>query len=232
MYNKYSAIKQLVDLWETFEEESGSQDFSAFADWLLNRREKYTDVVLKPEKREPGNDKKNTLLYIRDLEESFRFMEYVSRISRLHEFYVRKFFSDLPVNSRLEYLFLYTVSEKERAKKTELINIHFVDYTTGMDTIKRMIRNGLLEEAADETDKRAKLLKVTEEGRAVLLKAGKKLADEINMFLSCISMNKWKKTLPVFEEINEFHTGVYLSYNDKNAAELMNLIDSLKHLYK
>ena len=52
------------------------------------------------------------------------------------------------------------------------------------------------------------------------------------MFLACISMNKWKKTLSVFEEINEFHTGIYQTHNDKTPAELMNLMDSLKHLYR
>ena len=107
-----------------------------------------------------------------------------------------------------------------------------VDYTTGMDTIKRLVNNGLLEEMPDETDKRAKLLVITNKGKQILELSGRKVSDEIHMFLACISMNKWKKTLSVFEEINEFHTGIYQTHNDKTPAELMNLMDSLKHLYR
>jgi len=84
----------------------------------------------------------------------------------------------------------------------------------------------------DENDKRAKILTLTKKGKKTLEQSNIKITDERNMFLACISSNKWKKTLPVLEEINEFHNEIYINHYDKPSAELSNLMDSLKHLYK
>jgi len=232
MEKKYSSIKRLIELWEAYEEESDQQELLEFAEWLTIKLTEKPDLNLKLSKKRVKNEAPENIALFKSLDEPIRFLEYTSRISRLHDFYIKKFFIDLPINNRLEYLFLYTVNEKKEAKKTELINTHMVDYTTGMDTIKRLVNNGLLEEMPDETDKRAKLLVITNKGKQILELSGRKVSDEIHMFLACISMNKWKKTLSVFEEINEFHTGIYQTHNDKTPAELMNLMDSLKHLYR
>lgn len=232
MGNRYDSIKRLIDLWAAYEEETDHAEFVEFAEWLANQLKHKPELNLVASKKRVKTEDSENLQLFKNLEEPLRFLEYTSRISRFHEFYVKKFFNDITINNRLEFLFLYTVSKKRSAKKTELINTHLVDYTTGMDIIKRLVNNGLLEEMSDGADKRAKLLVITNEGQTVLESAVKKMTDEIQMFLACISMNKWKKTLAVFEEINDFHTNIYQSHNDKNPAELLNLMDSLKHLYK
>lgn len=232
MGNKYGSIKKLIDLWGSYEEETDQPDFSEFAEWMTVRLKEQPDLNHAAPKKRTKVESPEGLLLFKEMDEPLRFLEYAARMSRLHEFYVKKFFGDAKVNNRLEFLFLYTVEKRRGAKKTELIHAHMVDYTTGMDTIKRLVNGGLLEEMPDETDKRAKLLVLTDTGRYVLEHAGRRLAEEIQMFLACISMNKWKKTLAVLEEINDFHSGIYQAHNDKNPAELSNLMDSLKHLYK
>ncbi|MBN2699404.1 MAG: MarR family transcriptional regulator [Bacteroidales bacterium] len=233
MKNSYHIIKQIIGLLESYEETGSRQkDLFSFLEWAISR------IREEPELNKPLFGKRRAaeyteqFSYIRSLEEKSRFMECVSRIARFHEFYIRKFLENLPLNSRLEYLFLYTVHHMDRARKTDLINIHIVEYTTGMDTIKRLINYGVLQETPDEHDKRAKLLTLTEKGRRVMDQSKSKMSDEINMFLACISSNKWRKVLPVLEELNEFHNMVYINHNDKSPAELSNLMDSLKHLYQ
>jgi DNA-binding MarR family transcriptional regulator len=170
--------------------------------------------------------------YLKKLDNKTKFLEYISRLSRFQEFYTRKFFVDLPISNRLEYLFLHTVDLKDKVRKTDIINIHLVEYTTGMDTISRLKNNGLLEEMPDDNDKRVKLLILTNKGKKVLGQATVKINEERNMFLACTSDNKWKKALMVLEEISVFHNNIYLKHNDKPYAELLNLMDSLKHLHK
>jgi DNA-binding MarR family transcriptional regulator len=217
MSDKYNSIKKLIELWESYEDETDSQELLEFSEWLTTRLKEKPDLNLKQTKRVKNEEPVNTLLF-KKLEEPIRFLEYISRISRLHDFYIKKFFVDLPINNRLEYLFLYTANERNGAKKTELINTHLVDYTTGMDTIKRLVNNGLIEELPDESDKRAKFLTITSKGKEILELSGRKIADEIHMFLAFISTNKWKKTLSVFEEINEFHSGIFQAHSDKTPA--------------
>ena len=232
MSGKYNSIKRLIEFWDAYEEETNQQELLEFAEWLISKLKEKPELNVKFNRKMNKNDESHNSLLFKNMDEPSRFLEYTSRISRLHDFYIKKFFTDLPINNRLEYLFLYSVNAKKEAKKTELINMHLVDYTTGMDTIKRMVNNNLLAETPDESDKRAKLLIITDDGKRLLEHAGKKITDEIQMFLSCISSNKWKKTISVFEEINEFHSEIYRNHNDKTPAALLNLMDSLKHLHR
>ncbi len=233
MEGKYKIIKQLIELWETYEDEvKEEQNLLNFSQWMVEQiKEKSIDNT-KLSSRHELSKLSQSVAYFNKLDPKSRFQEYILRIARLEEFYIRKYLLDLPLNSRFEYLFLYTVDNLERAKKTDLINIHLVEYTTGMDTIRRLIKNNLLYEVSDEQDRRAKLLVLTKDGDEILKKANKRIEEARNAFLACISPNKWKKTLPVLNEIDEFHSNIYVNHYDKPFAEISNLMDSLKYLYK
>ncbi|MCU4174038.1 MarR family winged helix-turn-helix transcriptional regulator [Carboxylicivirga sp. N1Y90] len=233
MENSYGVIKQLIDLWGAFESEAHEQhDLLNFSEWLVDQIKEENIANTKFENNQKLHYHPETVEYLSKLQPNSRFQEYILRIARFEEFYIRKYLVDLPLNSRLEYLFLFTIENLERARKTDLINIHLVEYTTGMDTIRRLIKNKLLSELPDKQDKRAKVLCLTSEGEDVLYRANRRMDEARNMFLACISPNKWKKTLSVLSEINEFHSNIYLNHYDKPFAEMSNLMDSLKHLHK
>lgn len=233
MESHYTKIKQLIDLWESYEDEAIEEhNLLNFAEWMLDQLKERPVVNAKKRSKHEFLPQSETKTFLNKLELNSRFQEYILRIARFEEFYIRKYLVNLPLNSRLEYLFLYTVDNLERARKTELINIHLVEYTTGMDTIRRLIKNNLLCELPDEQDKRAKLLKLTKEGAEILQIANKRIAEAHKMFLACISPNKWKKVLSVLDEIHQIHSYVYLNHYDKPYAEVSNLMDSLKHISK
>jgi len=233
MGNKYAVLKQLIDLYESFELENNQLDVLNFAEWIVSKsheepelQEKMVDKKISA--RNPGA----SVPFKNHFDDKIRFLEAAAGIARYHESYIRKALKDMVINSRLEFLFLQAVDMLERAKKTDLINIYHLEYTTGMDTIRRLINNGLLFEIQDETDKRIKLLIMSDQGRVVYEQAQKRISDESTMFFTAISDNKWKKVLPVLEEIDDFHNEVFQKHNAKPFAELSNLMDSLKHLYK
>lgn len=233
MEGKYKIVKQLIDLWESFENESLEEhNLLNFSEWMVEQIKEKSIANTKLETKNDHNLKSETEQYLSKLDPKTKFQEYILRIARLEEFYIRKYLIDLPLNSRLEYLFLYTIDNLEKAKKTDLINIHLVEYTTGMDTIRRLVKNQFINELPDTEDRRAKNLVLTKSGSDLLKKANKRMEEARNAFLACISPNKWKKTMPVLKEINEFHNNIYLNHYDKPFAEISNLMDSLKHLYK
>jgi DNA-binding MarR family transcriptional regulator len=230
MNNRYGNLKQLIDLWEEYEDQSPQPGLQEFTGWLNERvAEKPVKSVKSPYVRF-SNPPELYAQTIHHFDDETLFLEYISRIARFHEFYTRKFLEGLPINSRLEYQFLQTVHILQQAKKTDLISLLLVEYTTGMDIIKRLINNGLLTEIPNENDKRVKLLELTVEGKKLLLLADKRVKEERLMFLECINMNKWKKTMPFLKELSEFHNSIYSHHNNKPYSELLNLMDSLKHL--
>jgi DNA-binding MarR family transcriptional regulator len=233
MEGKYKIVKQLIDLWEVFENESFEEhDLLSFSEWMVEQIKEKSIKNTKLETKNDSNLKTETEKYLSKLDPKSQFQEYILRIARLEEFYMRKYLVDLPLNSRLEYLFLHTIDNLEKVRKTDLINIHLVEYTTGMDTIRRLVKNNFINELPDAEDRRAKNLVLTKDGTELLKKANKRMEESRNAFLACISPNKWKKTMPVLKEINEFHNNIYLNHYDKPFAEISNLMDSLKHLYK
>lgn len=230
MNNRYGNLKQLIDLWEEYEDHSAQPSLQEFIGWL---NDKVADKPVKSEKSSYVRFSSPPIQYtqtIQNFEDETLFLEYISRIARFHEFYTRKFLEGLPINSRLEYQFLQTVHILQTAKKTDLISLLLVEYTTGMDIIKRLINNGLLLETQNENDKRVKLLELSNEGKKLLSLAEKRMKEERLMFLECINMNKWKKTMPFLKELSEFHNSIYIHHNNKPYSELLNLMDSLKHL--
>lgn len=233
MEGKYDIIKQLIDLWDTFENESiEERSLLKFSEWMLEQIKEKSIKNTKPEAKHEYHLRSETEQYFKILDSKSQFQEYILRIARFEEFYIRKYLVDLPLNSRLEYLFLHTIDNLEKARKTDLINIHLVEYTTGMDTIRRLVNNKFIYELPDAEDRRAKNLVLTNEGTELLKKANKLMEEARNAFFACINPNKWKKTLPVLKEISEFHNNIYLNHYDKPFAEISNLMDSLKHLHK
>lgn len=233
MESKYVIIKQLIDLWEVFENEAlVEHNLLNFSEWMAEQINEKSIINTKQDPRYDDNLRSETEFYLGKLDPKSQFQEYILRIARFEEFYIRKYLVDLPLNSRFEYLFLFTIDNLEKARKTDLINIHLVEYTTGMDTIRRLVKNNFIKELPDSEDRRAKNLVLTKDGKELLTIANKRMGEARNAFLACISPNKWKKTMPVLKEINEFHNNIYLTHNNKPFSEISNLMDSLKHLYK
>lgn len=232
MKSKYQLAKTLINYLEEFENDSGDTNLYDFAEWLQYKLKHKSKHVPSRKNRFTEKLQPEFQNYIRSMNNKNQLLEYISRIARFQEFYSRRFFEDLLINSRLDFLFLHSINVFKNIKKTELINLHLVEYTTGMDTIKRLINQNLIKESTNDSDKRTKLLEITVKGKEVLNFASKRIDDKANMFFACINENKWKKLIPVLEEISNFHNEIYIKYNDKPFPELMNLMDSLKHYYK
>jgi DNA-binding MarR family transcriptional regulator len=231
MKNSYALLKQMIDFFEEYEQGEKQLDILDFSYWMISKLED----GIGPRQQALKKDRAPILENLQNrttLNNKASFLESVSRIARYHDFYIRKALQELNINSRLEFLFLQSVNKLDKAKKTDLINIHLLEYTTGMDTISRLIKNGILYESPDTTDKRAKILALTEKGVLILKQAEKRINEENEMFFAAINENKWKKALPVIEEIDNFHNSIYSKHNDKPFAEICNLMDSLKYLHK
>jgi DNA-binding MarR family transcriptional regulator len=228
--NKYQTIQRLITYWEEFEETNSNVTIQDFSQWLTQKTLKETSYNNISINRSIDLDLPVYFKYDQSLDQGNHLLDLISRLARLHEFYIRKFLSNLPINTRLEFVFLYTIDLMGDAKKTEVINVHLVEFTTGMDIIKRLLNQRLIKESLNESDKRSKLIHTTEKGKAVLSRSMLQMNAEKEMFLACINANKWKKTMSTLEELNSFHNNIYLKHNSKNDAELINLVASLKYL--
>ncbi|MEO0339705.1 MAG: winged helix DNA-binding protein, partial [Bacteroidota bacterium] len=61
-------------------------------------------------------------------------------------------------------------------KKSEIIGKHFLEFSPGMEVVRRLIRNQFIEDYSDPNDKRSKKVKITQAGKIELAKAKKEIA--------------------------------------------------------
>ena len=87
---------------------------------------------------------------------------------RHFKLYCKDVLHDTAISSPDEYSFLYHLSLAESYRKMELIHIHMLEGPSGIEVIKRLLRKGLISEFDDAEDKRAKRVRITEAGRALV----------------------------------------------------------------
>lgn len=63
-----------------------------------------------------------------------------------------------------EYSFLLHLNYQDSSRKMELIELHNIKAPTGIEIIKRLLRNEFIEEFPDEEDKRSRRIKITPKG--------------------------------------------------------------------
>jgi DNA-binding MarR family transcriptional regulator len=110
---------------------------------------------------------------------NFELSRMLGRIASLQRTYLK-----LALKEQLDiepewYYFLHAIDSKKSVRKTDIISYNLLfGPTTGIDILNRMIHAGLVTEKVDPSDKRARLLGITKEGKTTLRQA-QRLARQI-----------------------------------------------------
>ncbi|MBO9730874.1 MAG: MarR family transcriptional regulator [Chitinophaga sp.] len=96
----------------------------------------------------------------------------VGQASQLHTTYARMAIKEIP-GIELEWFYLLNVIHMKKApKKSDAISLSHMEQSTGIDILNRMKKKGLIVEKEDPTDKRARLVSLTEKGKALMVQIG------------------------------------------------------------
>lgn len=102
------------------------------------------------------------------------------RLSSINKTYLKIALKNLPGAEIEWYFLLHAVKQAVEVRKTEVISINLLlEPTTCIDILNRIIKLGLLNEKVDATDKRARLLTISNSGLQ-LLDQMQSLVNDIN----------------------------------------------------
>ena len=85
-------------------------------------------------------------------------------LGRFSKQMIRKGLSDFPTLANEEFTYLYRLKDEPSLTKMQLIERNGHEKQTGIQIIKRLLDDGLIQETVDENDKRAKRLTLTKKG--------------------------------------------------------------------
>lgn len=168
---EFSLLKKVIALLEEFQVEHKSTSLEDFTIWLNNKLFAATD------NEHAAHD---------DLLISFKVMLLNKELKKQ----AKSVLSDSKVSSIDEYSFLLHLDYQDSFRKMEIIELHNLEAPTGIEIIKRLLKNGLIEEFPDSEDKRAKRVKITKTGMDEVRNLKPKLDALFTELTNSISLNE------------------------------------------
>jgi DNA-binding MarR family transcriptional regulator len=128
------------------------------------------------------------------------------RLTRFGLMYSKKALDHLNLSSAIDFNYLRNLDEHESLKKSELIYLSITDFTTGIEVIKRLVKNKYAEVFPDPDDKRSKRIKITTKGKEILEAGYKQMRQMGGVSFGILSESETLTLLSIFKKLNKYHT--------------------------
>jgi DNA-binding MarR family transcriptional regulator len=120
-------------------------------------------------------------------------------LSNLTRNRINKLINDSPFSTIMDYQFLMVLDQHESLKKSELITVNYMEMSSGIEVIKRLIKHNWVIEEVNENDKRSKLVAISVEGKGILNQYGGKVNNLYSSFSSGLSSEQKENALHYLE---------------------------------
>jgi DNA-binding MarR family transcriptional regulator len=201
----YSLLKTLVEQLELYEKEEKKLKNADLADFVLwlNRK---LDNNESEQTQQTGIPLDGLL------------MAYISNLYKYVKHYAKKVFENSIITGIDDFVFLMTIRYQKNISKSELIQQHLLEISSGMEILKRLQKENLIEEVENKEDKRKKSLELTSKGVSLL----DSLMPEIGKVATLASANLGNtdkiRLLNTLKHLDNFHQDIYHHKNFKNLS--------------
>lgn len=208
----FTLLKNMISELEIFSNESNSNSMEDFRIWL--NKKAY-------EKENPRHLFEKHDLQVNDLENEI--CKQILLLNRFAKQMIRKGLANFPQLANEEFTYLYRLADNDSLTKMKLVEKNGHEKQTGIEIIKRLIKNGLVEEYDDAQDKRTKRVKITETGME-LFKNSTQEVTTVAKILSADLTDEEKATLLIsLKKLNDFHFTIYHEHKDRNITDIVKL---------
>jgi DNA-binding MarR family transcriptional regulator len=192
------AVQLLIE-WDTFDQTHPEADIEQFCRYYLAKQEQ----------------KKGNSQYSQGL-----LLKIMGRITSAFSFYHRAAMSKTKLPSPESFYFLNGLAHLGEVKKTDLINYLFYEYTTGMSVIQEILKHNLIAEKSAPTDKRAKLINLTDKGKQVLNESYAQSARVNQMLFKGMKEDSVKLCIELLKDIEEKHSKLVIELKNMDFDEM------------
>ncbi len=190
------SYKPLINRWEDFLAQGNSTDLKDFARYLLEEEEAAEKAVLE------HGDTVHEYPYL--TAEAGRA---IFRLYKFSKIYSRPIMKKAGLTSFDEFSILATLLHTEELTKKDLIFENLVELTTGMDMLKRMLKGNLIQERKNPSDKREKLVSLSELGRKTLFAILEEF-QTMEDVLGDLDRKEREETVKYLMELDKYHTAI------------------------
>jgi DNA-binding MarR family transcriptional regulator len=207
---KYDTIQELIKALQTYEEETGGQDLAGFSVWLYQQQHGTTGEADAPELlQEPGWTIDAQLVFA------------VGNLYGHARQYVKTALTGTPLVSMNDFGFLASLGRQQDIRKSDLIQMNYLDMSPGIEIIRRLLRHELAEEFPDPEDKRSKRLRITEKGRELLTAVVKEMNQVAKIVGGNLTMEEKASLLPPLMKLMAFHDPIWQEDRGRDLEQII-----------
>lgn len=175
------------------------------------------------EKENPRNLTEKFDLEVNDLENEIA--KQVIMLGRYSKQLIRKSLDGNPNLVNEDFTYLFRMMDYPSLTKMQLIEKNAHEKQTGIEIIKRLVKNGLLIESPDQNDKRSTRISVTEKGKKVFLKSMKEITMVSKIMCGKLSGEEKENLLNYLKKLNTFHHTVYTNFKNEELVRILQMVD-------
>lgn len=121
---------------------------------------------------------------------------------------LNRFVSDSPFATFLDYQFLYVLNEHSQMTKSELIFAHSMEMSSGIEVVRRLLKQNWIGEKKNPRDRRSKLIMVTESGKKILDQYGDSARAIYTSFSRGFDESRKRQILQVLTLLNSSYVSI------------------------
>lgn len=194
--NPYSLLLDLLPLIGAYWERYGGKGASmqGFAQWLY-REEGVNGTPHDPTVPEHGAETELAIL--------------IATLFRYAKSYIKKVLEPTLLSTMDDFSFLATLYSQESFRKTELIQRHILEITSGTEILKRLEKLSFISTFDDPDDKRSKRVAITEGGRAAFEQVWGEMDAVTRLISGELARDEKAQLLHLLQKLAHFHQGIY-----------------------
>lgn len=146
--------------------------------------------------------------------------QYLTYIFRFSRFYLKKGLHDSSITTPEEWTFLIHFFPDEHWSKSDLIHQNIIDFSSGSEIIKRLVKRGILKEYPDPDDKRVKRLHLSEEGKQAMAETMQTMSHIPNLLLGNLQQTEAEQLIYILEKLDQHHRDLYPTRRKQELYEM------------
>jgi DNA-binding MarR family transcriptional regulator len=213
---KYKMICQVAEQLSVFEEKFPNAGIEEFGIWLYenNRKEsKKVKAEIKDYTKETSFDKSERI--------EVELSTLITSLFRFAKHYIKKALDKTELKTIDEFGFMASLIELGYTTKSELINRHVMEISSGSEILKRLIKSEMIKEEAAPNDKRSKLISLTPKGRMELIKSFGEMQKVARIVNGNLTPDEQKQIVYAFNKLKYFHEHIHEIDKNTDLDELM-----------